>query len=315
MFNNFIYWYRYVDDILACFVGTERQLKTFLNFINNLHPNIIFTLEIEQNGSINFLDLTITKENNKHDFSIFHKPSHTDITIHNKSNHPYCHKISAFNSFIHRLINIPLSEQNYNKELNIIKQLAVNNGYQASMIDQIINKKQYNKAINLAFPVLKSNKIEYKTLTYNGDITDKVNKLLKKQNFKVAYRTNNKLGTLIKNNKNKTGKNQKCGVYKLKCGSCSKIYIGQTGRSFGKRIKEHKTSFNKKHSNSHYAIHLNSEQHNFDENFEILHLENKSKKLNLLESMEINKCKRLNVLLNDQLDLNNSPLLNLNLID
>ena len=61
--KKFLYWYRYVDDILACFIGTDRQLQTFLNFINNLHSNIEFTLETEQNNSINFLDLTITKNN------------------------------------------------------------------------------------------------------------------------------------------------------------------------------------------------------------------------------------------------------------
>ena len=43
----------------------------------------------------------------------------------------------------------------------------------------------------------------------------------------------------------------------------------------------------------------------------MLHLENKSLKLNYLKSMEINKYKKLNILLNDQVDLNDSPLLNL----
>ena len=310
--NNFLYWYRYVDDILACFVGTERQLQSFLNYINSIHTNIKFTLEIKQNNSINFLDLTITKQNNKHDFSIFHKPSYTDITIHNKSSHPYTHKISAFNSFIHRLLNIPLSKENFNKELNIIKQMAVNNGYQANMIDTIIHKKQHKKAISLVYPSSKfKDNSGYKTLTYTGKITQKTAKHLIKRNVKIAYRTNNTLGKLIKNNKTKTKKENKCGVYKLSCGSCPKIYIGQTGRSFGKRIKEHETSYNKKHSNSHYATHLNNEQHIFNNNFEILHLENKSLKLNFLESMEINKHKKSNILLNDQVDLNDSPLLNL----
>lgn len=311
--KNCIYWYRYVDDIITCFVGTDRQLQSFFKYINSLHPNIKFTLETEQNNSINFLDLTITKVNNKHEFSIFHKPSHTDITIHNSSSHPYTHKVSAYNSFIHRLINIPLSEENYNKELNIIKQIAVNNGYQAKMIDDIITKKQYNKAIKLAYPCYPKNDSGFKTLTYNGKITHKVSKYLRKRNIRIAFKTNNKLGKLIKNNKTKNKKENKCGVYKLKCGSCPKIYIGQTGRSFDKRIKEHRNSYLKKHTDSHYALHLNNQQHTFDNNFEILHQENKSLKLNLLESMEINKYKKRDLLLNDQLDLNSSPLLNLNL--
>lgn len=77
IFKKFIYWYGYVDDVLACFTGTDRQLTQFLEFINNIHPNIKFTIEKEINNSINFLDLTICRVKNKHEFSIFHKPIYT----------------------------------------------------------------------------------------------------------------------------------------------------------------------------------------------------------------------------------------------
>ena len=81
--KQFLYWHRYVDDILACFTGAERQLNQFLNFINNMHNNIKLTVEVQELNSINCLDLTITSLNGKHDFSIYHKPSHSDIVIHN----------------------------------------------------------------------------------------------------------------------------------------------------------------------------------------------------------------------------------------
>ena len=104
-FKLFMFWYRYVDDVLAIFLGTRRQLQNFLNFINDLHRNITFTIEIEVNDSINFLDLSITKQNNKLNISIFHKPTHMDMVIHNTSAHPYSHKLAAFHSYIHRLIS------------------------------------------------------------------------------------------------------------------------------------------------------------------------------------------------------------------
>ena len=47
LFSRFIFWYRYVDDIFACFLGTNRQLTTFFKNINELHPNITFTMERE----------------------------------------------------------------------------------------------------------------------------------------------------------------------------------------------------------------------------------------------------------------------------
>ena len=114
--KQFLYWHS-ADDILACFTGTERQLNQFLNFINNLHNNIKFTVEVQELNSINFLDFTITNLNGKHDFSIYHKPSHSDIVIHNSSAHPYSHKMADFNSFIHRLLNIPMSKENYDKRI------------------------------------------------------------------------------------------------------------------------------------------------------------------------------------------------------
>ena len=73
--------------------------------------------------------MSILKLNNKLSFKIFHKPTHTDVTIHSTSNHPYAQKLATFRSYIHRLVTVPLSPENYNIELNIIKQIAVNNGY------------------------------------------------------------------------------------------------------------------------------------------------------------------------------------------
>lgn len=141
LFKKFLYWYRYVDDVLTCFIGTETQLNQFIELINNLHPNIKFTIEREIDNSIDFLDLTIKKENNKHNFSIFHKPTHTDTTIHNSSNHPIQHKMAAFYSMIYRLISIPLQPIDFQKELNLIKQIATNNGYQSVIIDKILKQK------------------------------------------------------------------------------------------------------------------------------------------------------------------------------
>ena len=148
-FNKFKFWYRYMDDILCCFTGTRRQLDTFFNGVNKLHPNIKFTMEMEQNNSINFLDLTITKSNNKLEFSIFHKPTQTDMVIHNSSIHPYSHKLAAFRCYIHRLINTSMSQVSFKTELNLIKQIAVNNGYKSEIIDQLLETKLTKQALSL----------------------------------------------------------------------------------------------------------------------------------------------------------------------
>lgn len=311
LFKKFLYWHRYVDDIFTCFTGTDRQLNIFTDFINNIHNNIKFTIETETNNSINFLDLTIKKQNNQHIFSIFHKPTHPDTTIHNSSCHPVQHKHAAFYSMVHRLITLPLNEVNFNIELNIIKQIAINNGYTSCLIDKILNKKIYKKTLDMVFPSNRDKKNKFKSLTYIGNASDTISKFLKKEtDFNIAFRTNNSIAKHIKNNKTKTDKSNKSGVYKLTCSNCPKNYVGQTGRNFGQRIKEHFSSFTRKKNDSNYANHLLEENHSFNHNYKILHIENKGLKLNLLESLEINKFKNSDNLLNDHTDLNNSPLLN-----
>ncbi|XP_045466683.1 uncharacterized protein LOC123675373 [Harmonia axyridis] len=272
-----------------------------------------FTVEEEMNSRINFLDISISKLNDTHNFSIFHKPTHTDTTIHITSNHPYSHKMAAYNSMIHRLITIPMNHDHFNTELNLIKQIAINNGYNPTIIDKILFNKQIKHALLLAYPShIKDDTKKYISLTYVNRTSERIAKYFKdKFNLKVSFKTNNNLGTFVRNNKDKTNKDNKSGVYKLKCGDCHMVYIGQTERSFKKRIHEHQKSFTSNTTHSTYANHLKECRHEFNNNYQILHTENKSSRLTLLESLEINRYNSKKVLLNEQTDVNRSPLLNI----
>ena len=56
-------------------------------------------------------------------------------------------------------------------------------------------------------------------------------------------------------------------------------------------------------NDSNYANHIISEIHNFN----ILYIQNKGIRFNNLKSLEINKVRNSNLLLDDQIDLNNYP--------
>jgi len=43
------HWYRYVDDTFVVWPHREEEFHDFLNHLNNIHPNIKFTMEVEQN--------------------------------------------------------------------------------------------------------------------------------------------------------------------------------------------------------------------------------------------------------------------------
>ena len=54
-----VFYRRYVDDILAVF-DNEQQAKLFFTYLNKQHKNIKFTMEININNQIPFLDTLIS---------------------------------------------------------------------------------------------------------------------------------------------------------------------------------------------------------------------------------------------------------------
>jgi hypothetical protein len=103
---NILYFCRYVDDILILYNEEKSDIISILNEFNSIFTSLDFTCEMEDNNSLNFLDITIKKTIN-HDlvFNIFRKPSATDTTINFHSNHPPEHKSLAVKYLAYRVQN------------------------------------------------------------------------------------------------------------------------------------------------------------------------------------------------------------------
>ena len=69
------------------------------------------------------------------------------------------------------------------------------------------------------------------------------------------------------NNATRTSIEKRTGVYKMICDDCDMHYIGQTGRGFFERYKEHLPTSISNTNKSNYAKHLVSLNHNYT-NFE-----------------------------------------------
>ena len=116
--------FKYEDDILLLYNGNSIQTKQLHQHINKLHRKLNFTLETEVNNTMNFLDLTITKTDNRHTFNIYRKPTTTLTAIHNTSNHPTQHEHATIHPMVKILLNVPLNQTYYNIEVNTIKYIT-----------------------------------------------------------------------------------------------------------------------------------------------------------------------------------------------
>lgn len=306
--TEILHWFRYVDDCL-CFLDCDRvQAENLLQKINNIHPNISFTLEMENNNKINFLDLSISRDpTNQLKFSIFRKPTQTDHAIPDHSNHPQQHKLAAFHCYVNRLLNIPLSKEAYNNEVKILKQIAYNNHYEPKMIDRLIIKTKYKRLKNEIFPTLDTHINRYIALPFlDQETNSKILQVFSQnvENLKISFRTNNSLSSHLVNSKDKIDHLSKSGIYKLNCNTCNSTYIGRTCRPLKTRIQEHLTK-----STSAFGEHLKNNNHDFSprSNSKILHnITSKNfNRLDFMEDIEITKELQDNFsCLNTQVNLN-----------
>ena len=82
-------WKRYVDDTFC--IMEKRHVKAFLVHLNSLRPSIQFTMEMEENNSLSFLDTLVKRgDGGMIDFGVYRKPTHMDRYLQYSSHHP-CH--------------------------------------------------------------------------------------------------------------------------------------------------------------------------------------------------------------------------------
>uniref|UniRef100_A0A0K8T9H1 GIY-YIG domain-containing protein n=1 Tax=Lygus hesperus TaxID=30085 RepID=A0A0K8T9H1_LYGHE len=190
---------------------------------------------------------------------------------------------------IHRLKAIPMTEQNYNKELNTIYSIAHNNGYTNKTIDKLI--QQYNNKLNNTHPQNEQTTNQRCIFTYTGPETYKITELFQKEGLSTAFKTDNSLKNQLNNCIDRTNTYKRSGVYKLTC-SCEHTYIGQTGRNLETRYTEHIRSFRLNTRRSNYANHVYDHGHeltNMTKCMTLIHPQQKGRRLNILENMEIYK--------------------------
>ena len=95
------FWFRYVDDTITALHHDD--IDDFHNHINEQNIDIQFTKEIEENGTLPFLDCLVTHDNNKLRTTVYRKPTHTDRLLDQSSYNPTSHKATTIKALTRRV--------------------------------------------------------------------------------------------------------------------------------------------------------------------------------------------------------------------
>ena len=247
---------RYMDDIL-CNVK-ENEVNDRLQLINNLHPNLKFTCEMEKDGTIAFLDMLITNEKGTLSSCWYCKPTDTGLTLNYHALAPTKYKKSVVISFIYRIYRSCTNWKNFDKCLNKAINILENNQYPLSFIMPIINCTisklvsgdcesteecddervlDENACLNSI-----SDKDKFKFfVAYRGRETDKLANAFYRLNAPCkVIMTTQKTKTVMPSLKPEVPKMLLSNVvYKIDCPRCKSSYIGQTSRILLRRTREH----------------------------------------------------------------------------
>ena len=87
-------FYRYVDDI--CMTIHKEDIANTLDLINNWHPNLKFTHEVENSsGHLNYLDMTLINNNGFLESCWYRKSMNNGVTLNFMHEQQYDIKISC----------------------------------------------------------------------------------------------------------------------------------------------------------------------------------------------------------------------------
>ncbi|XP_046384639.1 uncharacterized protein LOC124154910 [Ischnura elegans] len=223
-------WLRYVDDTFVIWPHGPEELQSFLKHINSQHPAIQFTMEMEKDRRIPFLDVMVNKRiDGSLGYEIHRKPTHTDRYLNAFSHHHTSQKASLVATLLHRAYKLSDGESLAKEKEHLMTTLK-RNGYNRQMIlKRTTQVEKRNRTLDKEKqPNEKPER--YATIPYVAGTSEKIFRILKKKNIVTRFKCVIKINQIIPKPKDKIPNNLNEGVYRIPC-SCGKAYIGETCRS------------------------------------------------------------------------------------
>ena len=125
-------WKQFVDDTFINWSHGQEELKAFHQHLNNQFDSIKFTMETENEGSLPFLDVLISRNNNgSFSHRVFRKKTHTEQYLHSGSHHFPAQKIGVLNTLATRALRIS-DDDNLDEEKAHLFEVFEENGYSRS---------------------------------------------------------------------------------------------------------------------------------------------------------------------------------------
>jgi len=123
---HFPFYFRYVDDIALA--ALSASCKNILHVFNSFHKRLQFTIEIADENTLNFLDVSITINRNFIEFDWNRKPTFSGRFLNFFSQHPISHKRGVIIGLTDSVFYLS-HPQHHEKNFLLVINILLSNGY------------------------------------------------------------------------------------------------------------------------------------------------------------------------------------------
>ena len=132
------FWIRHVDDILAGYTGSKRQLEKCLDKSKKGHPDFSYKIEFSQDKAT-FCDVEVRRDQTGQlSTYVYRHPAKVPVFMHYDSCQPLSTKRAIVRSSCIRFRRICSSISGYDKECMLLSKALISRGYPYKCIHQII---------------------------------------------------------------------------------------------------------------------------------------------------------------------------------
>lgn len=233
-----VFFKRYVDDCLLC--ARLEDVEIVLEVFNSFHQRLQFTMEMEVDMKLKFLDVILRREGNV----ITTEWAPKDVNgryLDYTSVSPFSHKKNTVIALVDRALKLTHAKYRGNT-IKTVKHILRNNNYPSFLTEKVIRER-----LHIMYNTLQQNTrkdtMGFVTLPYVPGLGEKLARYLGQHDLKVAFKPVDKIkDVLFTKTKDKIPKMKNTNVvYEVPCGACPKTYIGETSQFLKTRLDKHKS--------------------------------------------------------------------------
>ena len=298
---------RYADDYLILFEGNDTALDSWITCLNQKDANIKVTLELESSGSLSYLDIEINRKTDGFTTKVHRKACNTlqIPAFHSFTEQRYL--TAGIRSDAIRAFRYCSTASDRKAEISFVRRKFAAYNYPSSLIDSTINRALSDmRRERLASPQPQETPSQSPirlSIPYSGKSFYQLKRAAASIGIHLVSKPQHTLRSLICSTaKHHLPMKQKSQVvYMIKCsctdGNNRRLYVGETDRELGTRVREHQDAWRRNNSSTVSAFQLHKNCSPDFDNPKILATEPRRLHRLLLESAFIQSANNSNTII------------------